>query len=182
MQKDCIQYLKWSRYYRNLENPELTFRTMKDLEEYEIELVESELGTRNVCVEDLSEETDEEPILFFYRDPVEAITTLFGNSENRECFEEYYNDERNANDEQIFSTPNTGLFWKEMHDLLVTQGHRQESVIAALIFYSDQTTLTQDWRKKAWPIYMHVNGEHLLGKQKKISWTSTTWFDPYFKR
>lgn len=123
---------------------EVTFRNWRDVEKYESTKCDFEDGwTRHVLNH---KGNNLEELVLHYKDPIEALTELFSSPSNLDGFK------LKSASTGTYSTPKTGEWWKAMEDHV----NCKDSVIAGLILYSDQTSLSNDRRVLGYPIIMSL--------------------------
>ena len=77
---------------------------------------------------------------------MEALTKLFSSPSNPGGFK------LKSSNRDTYTTPDTGEWWSTMEKHVKCK----DSVIVGLIFYSDQTSLSNDRRVFGYPIYMSL--------------------------
>ena len=85
-------------------------------------------------------------IILYSKNPLNALSELFSTPSNANTFKLW------LNYTESYTTPDTRKWWIAMQDHVNSPG----SVIAGLIFYSDQTTLSNDRRVSGWPLIMSL--------------------------
>ncbi|GJP77525.1 hypothetical protein CLOP_g7903 [Closterium sp. NIES-67] len=125
------------------------FTNCKELERFELEQL-SGLG-RGWSVATFNVDGFKPQILFF-RDPAQALADLFGHPNNAPGFVlKPRIDTDPATGQRCYTTPETGTWWHS------AQAHVGDgAVVAAIILYSDVTHLSENGRKKAWPVMMTI--------------------------
>ena len=93
------------------------------------------------------------------------MTSLFSAAENAEGFKVNATTNRSANGERIFTTPDTGYWWHEMEAFINTQ-YCEGAVIAPLMFYSDQTCLSNNMRIHGYPLVMTIGNVSLENRRE----------------
>lgn len=122
----------------------VVFKTALELEQYEkANQKEDEAWIKN---EIPHKDGDLDSIILYSKNPVIALLELFSTPSNAEGFKLW------PNCTGSHTTPDTGEWWSTMQDHVNTPG----SVISGLIFYSDQTTLSNDRRVLGWPLIMSL--------------------------
>ncbi|CAM6050719.1 unnamed protein product, partial [Sphagnum compactum] len=111
------------------------FRTEDGWDQYLIHVTEGDSGDR----------------VMYHKDPLEALSSMFSSPSLKEDFQIAPS---NGVHQGVYSTPNTGLWWLQMQNLINTQC--PGAVVAQLIFYSDQTSLSNDGRVTGYPLVMSI--------------------------
>lgn len=144
--RDINNLMKNVLFHKDFELDKVTVRSLKDCEAYDNNIHEDEDKWLEYLVD--SKPGDPYPVHMYYRDPVIALKTLF--SSKLEGFDLGLNELGEWNG--VYSTPSTSEWWKFMRTYYnqVCPG----SVIAPLIFYSDQTTLSNNSRVSGYPLVL----------------------------
>jgi Plavaka transposase len=98
----------------------------------------------------LKGEGEENDLWLYMRNPIEVLKELIWNNGDDGEFAYFFNPKYDDNGHRTYSTPQTADWWKEMDAILNFVG----ASVAALIIYSDQTTLSNDWRVSGWPVIL----------------------------
>jgi len=86
--------------------------------------------------------------------PIHVLTSLFSATENAGDFKLKATTNLSVTGEQIYTTPDTGSWWHQMQDFINLQCTRV--VILPLIFYSNQTCLSNNMRiSNFWDLYIN---------------------------
>ncbi|GAQ87356.1 hypothetical protein KFL_003470130 [Klebsormidium nitens] len=141
----------------------LSFRNHQDWKAYWKELNPDDGWSSQV----VSEPDDPCTLVFFLRDPVRLLVELFEAAENADGFALrpvlLYNDQA----QRIYSTPQSADWWHSMQDHINKQC--ADAVIAAMILYSDATTLSNDRRTSGWPLVLSLANISFENRSKKPS-------------
>ncbi|CAI5965654.1 unnamed protein product [Closterium sp. NIES-64] len=136
-----------------LRNPgRLTLKSLADFDKYE----EAKLAGANIepfeQVE-LTKPGDLKPVILWWRSALTCVTSLYENAANAHGF--VVRPPKNFNPaKRIYKGPETGSWWREvLRKLPATDPGK---AVAAVIIYSDETTLTTDGGLKGWPVYISL--------------------------
>ncbi|CAI5987251.1 unnamed protein product [Closterium sp. NIES-65] len=136
-----------------LRNPgRLTLKSLADFDKYE----EAKLAGANIepfeQVE-LTKPGDLKPVILWRRSALTCVTSLYENAANAHGF--VVRPPKNFNPaKRIYKGPETGSWWREvLRKLPATDPGK---AVAAVIIYSDETTLTTDGGLKGWPVYISL--------------------------
>ncbi|CAI5514398.1 unnamed protein product [Closterium sp. Naga37s-1] len=134
-------------------NPDrLTLKSLADFDKYE----EAQLAGANIepfeQVE-LTKDGDLKPVILWRRSALTCVTSLYENVANAQGF--VVRLPKNCNPaKRIYKGPKTGSWWREVLRLLPATDPGK--AVAAVIIYSDETTLTVDGGLKGWPVYISL--------------------------
>jgi hypothetical protein len=104
---------------------------------------------------------DEEPIEFWYRDPIAVAKWLLGQPCNSRRLV-YHPEKRFVDGHREYSEMNTGTWWWEEQDKLSSG-----STLVPILLFSDSTHLTNfSGDKKAWPVYMSIGNLNAATRMK----------------
>jgi hypothetical protein len=146
--RDIKNLLNNVLYHKDFELDQVSVRSLKDCVAYDDNIHEEKDKWLEYLVDGKPE--DPYPVHLYYKDPVVALTTLFSDTGNLEGFDLGLNEDVELNG--VYSTPSTGEWWKFMRNYYnrICQG----SVVAPLILYSDQTTLSNNSRVSGYPLVL----------------------------
>ncbi|CAI5459374.1 unnamed protein product [Closterium sp. Yama58-4] len=134
-------------------NPDrLTLKSLAEFDKYE----EAQLAGANIepfeQVE-LTKEGDLKPVILWRRSALTCVTSLYENVANAQGF--VVRPPKNCNPaKRIYKGPETGSWWREVLRLLPATDPGK--AVAAVIIYSEETTLTVDGGLKGWPVYISL--------------------------
>jgi hypothetical protein len=103
------------------------------------------------------------PIYFYYSDILQVLKKMYSNKKNKNKFALKF-EKQIVNGERVYSLPQNCNWWEKMEEHAKTKF--TDSVIAAVMLYSDQTTLSHDHRDKGWPVYMSLGNIDLRNRRK----------------
>jgi hypothetical protein len=109
-------------------------------------------------------EVDNGDANLYFKNPIHVLTSLFSAAENARDFKLKATINLSVTGEQIYTTPDTGSWWHQMQDFITLQC--SGAVIAPLIFYSDQTCLSNNTRISGYPLVMTIGNISLENRRE----------------
>jgi hypothetical protein len=103
---------------------------------------------------DVFEGEESDLIIFSYRNIEKALIYLYSYKNNALGFKNQFEKEENDEKERIYTIPTSCEWWELMEKEI--RKEFLDGMIAGLMFYSNQTIMTQDMKEKAWPISMSL--------------------------
>ncbi|KAG0595978.1 hypothetical protein M758_UG213700 [Ceratodon purpureus] len=141
----------------------LTIRSPDDVGKYEEkELYSSSDGWTKYTFADVT--TGDADL--YYKDPIQVLTSLFSAPENGEDFKVGPTCNRTESGERIFTTPDTGYWWSQMQEYINVEC--DGATIAPLIFYSDQTCLSNNMRIHGYPLVMTTANISIANRREEM--------------
>ncbi|CAI5965693.1 unnamed protein product [Closterium sp. NIES-65] len=135
-----------------LSNPgRLTINSLAAFDGYEkLQLADANLHPFEQV--NLAKEGDLEPVIMWRRSALNCVASLYENVANADGFVvKPPPPNRDPEAKRIYKGPETGSWWREVLAELP-----QGALVAAVIIYSDETTLTIDGGLKGWPVYISL--------------------------
>lgn len=99
-----------------------------------------------------------------FKNPIQVLTSLFSAAENAKDFKLSATTNRSVTGERVYTTPDTGSWWHQMQDFINLQYNGV--VISPLIFYSDQTCLSNNTRISGYPLVMTIGNISLENRRE----------------
>ncbi|GJP48656.1 hypothetical protein CLOM_g7942 [Closterium sp. NIES-68] len=127
----------------------VSLRSMADFDRFEEERT-SEADLEKFIVKNLRKGGDLKDVNLYYRSSMSCVRGLYQNPANREGFVAKPV-ELPEGAKIIYKGPETGSWWRELQRKLPVGGS-----VAAVIMYSDETTLTTDGGVCGWPVYISL--------------------------
>ncbi|CAM6089392.1 unnamed protein product [Calypogeia fissa] len=125
---------------------QVNVRTVKDLQRYKKSLIGSEgSGWRRHVLRQAN--ATNPGLTLEYQNPLQVLAQLFSNKKNAEGFE--LHSKPLQIDEVQYTTPASGKWWKSMQSC-------PGGVIAPIILYSDQTSLSNNRQTQGYPLMMTI--------------------------
>jgi hypothetical protein len=151
-ERDITNLFRNVLFHKSFKLEDVTVKSVSDCNNYEDALHRYEDGWLEYKVKE--EIGDPYPVCLYYKDPAIALSTLFSAPANGENFDLGPLSAMASSNiaEPSYSIPSTCNWWKFMQGHIACEG----AVIAPLIFYSDQTSLSNNGRVSGYPLVLSL--------------------------